>query len=139
MEYKHSWVYDTEDLIFSKVKALCIAKLKKKYPKINVTTDGQSNEDAKFPTVYVQFLGSQEVGKDLSNETINAINILIQVDIEVSKAQGLVVAREVIDVVTTAFKGMHFNTTMPTVNFDSEGINRYVMRFDRLIGNGDIL
>lgn len=133
----NSWAYDTETKVFSKLKAKVSAKLKTKYPRLNITMDGKIHEDADFPTVFFQVISFGERGQDLESQTINAVQMSVQIDVTVTEAQGMATAREVSQVVADAMKSMYFNVTMPTLDFTAD-MPRTVSRYDRVIGSGDI-
>jgi len=133
-----SWVFDIQDKIFSRLDAICTAKLSSKYPNINVTTDDHKVTNPKFPNVYLHFLSPVEVGKDLDGQDVNAVYLTAQVEITVTSAQEMSVANEVSQVVMDCMKEMRFSATLPEfVNTDTE--YRTVSRFARTIGNADTL
>ena len=134
----NSWVFDIQDKIYSRLNALCLAKLSGSYPNINVTMDDHSPTKPKFPNVYLHFLPAIEVGEDLDGKDVNAIYLTAQVDVTVTSAQGISVANKVSQVVVDCMKEMRFSATLPEfVNTDSE--YRTVARFARTIGNADKL
>lgn len=134
----NSWVFDIQDKIYSRLSAVCIAKLAKKYPDINVTMDSHVPTKPKFPSVYLHFLPALEVGNDLDGADVNGIYLTAQVEVNVTNAQEMSVANEVSQVVVNCMKEMRFSATLPEfVNTDSE--YRTVSRFARTIGNADEL
>ena len=134
-----NWAYDAETKVFSKAKAYITSQLKTKYPKLNITQDGSIHEDAMLPSVLIHTIVSSETGQDLVGQTINAIMYEVQVDVIVSHAQGLSVAKDVTGVVVDAFKRMSFSATMPTLDFEGNDTYRTVSRYNRIIAQGDIL
>lgn len=137
-DFDNSWIYDIQDKIYSRVDAICTAKLISKYPDINVTTDSHKVVNAKFPNVYIHFM-SVEVGKDLENRTINAIYLTAEIHVTVTAAQKMEVAREVSNVVSDCMKDMQFDINdFPMFN-DTDTEYRTVSRFARTIGNADTL
>ena len=136
--FDNSWVFDIQDKIYSRVDALCTAKLSSKYPDINVTTDSHKLVNAKFPSVYIHFM-AVEMGKDLENKTINAVYLTAEISVTVTSAQKMEVAREVTQVVSDCMKDMQFDINrMPEFN-DTDTEYRTVTRFARTIGNADTL
>lgn len=134
----NSWVFDIQDKIYSRLDAICRAKLSRKYPDISVTMDNNVSTTAKFPNVYLHFLPMMEIGNDLDGKDINAVNLTAQVDVTVTNSQEMSVANEVSQVVVNCMKDMRFNATLPEfVNTSSE--YRTVSRFTRTIGNADKL
>ena len=110
-----SWVADRQTTIYSRVKAIITSKLKKKYSSLYVTEDNATPTTAQFPTVYITFVGASERGQTLNGTTINAVEMTVEVHIKTTKAQGLVVNREVAWEVVEAFKTMGFTATMPNI------------------------
>mgnify|MGYP006935971304 CR=1 FL=1 len=134
----NSWVFDIQDKIYSRLDAVCRAKLSRKYPDINVTMDNNVSTTAKFPNVYLHFLPMMEIGNDLDGKDINAVNLTAQVDVTVTNSQEMSVANEVSQVVVNCMKDMRFSATLPEfVNTSSD--YRTVSRFTRTIGNADKL
>ena len=135
----NSWVYDIQDKIFSRLQAVCMAKLKGSYPNINVTMDDHKVTNPKFPSVYLHFLSPIETGKDLDGADINAVYLTAQIDVTVADMDNkMTVAKKVSQVVTDCMKDMRFSATLPEfMNTDSE--YRTVSRFAREIGNADTL
>lgn len=134
----NSWVFDIQDKIYSRLDAVCRAKLSRKYPNISVTMDNNVSTTTKFPNVYLHFLPMMEIGSDLDGKDINAVNLTAQVDVTVTNSQEMSVANEVSQVVVDCMKEMRFSATLPEfVNTSSE--YRTVSRFTRTIGNADKL
>ena len=134
----NSWVFDIQDKIYSRLDAVCRAKLSRKYPNISVTMDNNVSTTTKFPNVYLHFLPMMEIGNDLDGKDINAVYLTAQVDVTVTNSQEMSVANEVSQVVVNCMKDMRFNATLPEfVNTASE--YRTVSRFTRTIGNADKL
>lgn len=134
----NSWVFDIQDKIFSRLQAICIAKLSAKYPDINVTMDDHVLTNPKFPNVYLHFLPAVAIGRDLDGQDTNAVYLTAQVDVTVTSAQEMSVANEVSKVVLNCMTEMRFTPTYPEfMNTDSE--YRTVSRFTRPLGNEEAL
>ena len=130
----NSWVFDIQDTIYSRLDAVCTAKLSSKYPDLNVTTDSHKITNAKFPNVYLHFLSPIEVGKDLDRKDVNAIYLTAEISVTVTSAQKMEVAREVTQIVVDCMKEMRFTASLSEfVDTDTE--YRTVSRFARTIGN----
>lgn len=137
-DFDNSWVFDTQDMIYSRLDAICKSRLLRKYPDINVTMDSHVPTKPKFPNVYLHFLAPIEMGKDLDGEDVNAVYLTAQIEVTVTSAQEMSVANEVSQVVVDCMKEMRFSATLPEfINTDSE--YRTVSRFARVIGNADEL
>lgn len=134
------WVIDAETTVFSRAKGIIVSTLKSVYPDIDVTESDCANEEAKFPTVYIHALQPYERGNDLENDGINAVDLTYQVEVYVTKAQNLEVARKVSSVVVNAFKSMRFNATMPEIQTNTPtGTLRSIMRFSRILGSNETI
>jgi len=134
----NSWIFDVQDKVYSRLEAVCIAKLAKKYAGINVTMDNHVQKNPSFPNVYLHFLSPIETGKDLDGADVNAIYLTAQIEVTATSAQGMSVAYEVSKVVLDCMKEMRFAATLPEfLNTDTE--YRTVSRFARNIGNEEEL
>lgn len=134
----NAWVRDIQTTVYSRVKALCLAKLKTKYPDINVTMNGINNTTAKYPSVFLDFLQSTERGKDLVGQDINAVTLTLDIEVTATSSQGMSVADEVSNLVLDTMKEMRFNATLPFYQ-NTDGNYRTVARYSRIVGNGEQL
>ena len=135
-----SWVADRQTTIYSRVSALLQSKLKKKYSSLNITQDNATPTETQLPTVYIAFMATGERGQTIDGTTINAVNMVAEVHVKTSNAQGALVNSDVAWEVVEAFKSLRFTATMPpmaTSNFD--GVYESVSRFQRVIGQGDVI
>lgn len=132
-----NWVLDRQTTIYSKAKAMLNAELKSKYPDLFITDNGEVVSNAKFPSIYINFLQPTERGRDLEGDVINAIYLTVEVQVSVTSAQGLKVAREVSYAVVDVFKSMRFDATMPDFENDGDGTKRMIARYARIIGYND--
>ena len=135
-----NWIVDRQTTIYSRVKAILTSKLKKKYDSFLITEDNATPTKAVFPTVYITFVGLNEMGQTLDGMTINAINITAEVHVKTSKAQGMMDNREIAWDVVEAFKSIGFTATMPNIPTSNlDGVYESVSRFSRVIGQGDVI
>ena len=135
-----SWIVDRQTTIYSRVKGILSSKLSKKYDSFLITEDNATPTQAIFPTVYITFVGTNEVGQTLEGMTINAINITAEVHVKTSKAQGMISNRDIAWDVVEAFKSIGFNAIMPNIPTSNlDGIYESVSRFSRIIGQGDVI
>ena len=135
-----SWVYDRQTTVYSRVKAMLTAKLKSKYPNLNVTQDNATPTNSQFPTIYIAFIGANERGETLDGTTINAVNMTVEVHIKTTKTQGVVSNNEIAWDVVDIFKTMGFTATMPNIpTSDVNGVYESVSRYSRIIGQGDVI
>lgn len=135
-----SWVTDRRTTIYSRAGAILQSKLGEKYTGLNVTMDNAPPQKSQFPTVYITFIGANERGQTLNGTTINAVNMVAEVHVKTSKAQGMIVNNEVADEVVSAFKTMGFTAMMPNIPISNiDGVYESVSRFSRIIGQGDVI
>ena len=85
----NAWAIELGPTIYSIVKAKATEQLKDKYPTLNVTDKGESDQPAVFPTVYIHELPGMELGQDLEGQTINAVRETIQVDVTSNNVERL--------------------------------------------------
>lgn len=134
------WVAEAQTTVYSRVKGILLSELAEKYKDIFITQEDSNLIDARFPTVYIDFVNASELGQTLSGTTINAVELTAEVHIKVTSEQGITVNREVAWQVVEAFKSMGFTATMPnlaTSNYD--GVYESVSRFSRVVGQGDVI
>ncbi len=69
-----SWYSKIEATLFTQIQYM----LKKKYPKLNCVTNNSNITPSKFPTMYFHE-EQEEVGQDLTKETVKAVNSTVYV------------------------------------------------------------
>lgn len=135
----NSWVIDIEPKIYSIIKAKTEKVIKEKYPDVRFTMDDASTQKATYPTIYFGFLPSNEMGQDLEGETINALYVGVDVRVTVSKTQDLSGLRWINTKILNAFKELRFDARTPKHEQSTVDSKSSVMRFERVIGQGQIL
>jgi hypothetical protein len=134
----NDWVYTIESKIYTIVKTRLENALKTDYPDLNVTQQMKLNDEAVFPTVYIQMLESPEIGSDLENSTINAMLTTFEVHISSNKSQGLNGLRKVQSAVTENFKKLRFNMVSRGVfTRETNDVYTSISRFRRVIGGNE--
>lgn len=133
----NAWAIELGPTIYSIVKAKATEQLKDKYPTLNVTDKGESDQPAVFPTVYIHELPGMELGQDLEGQTINAVRETIQVDVTSNKNHSE--CKKIMSKITDIYKQMRFSVT-GTPQYDVNG-GTYIcnMRFSRVFGAGDTI
>lgn len=133
----NAWAIELGPTIYSIVKVKATEQLKDKYPTLNVTDKGKSDQPAVFPTVYIHELSGMELGQDLEGQTINAIRETIQVDVTSNKNHSE--CRQIMYKITDIYKQMRFSVT-GTPQYSVNG-GTYIcnMRFSRVFGAGDTI
>lgn len=97
----------------------------------NETIDGVSD----FPALYVHLLSPLEMGNDLTNESVNAINATLEVQVFSNKSESQCV--KIMAQVIKQMKKLHFNVTLFPDPQTSDKKYFAIARFNRVIGNGD--
>ena len=121
------------DRVFTQVSYM----LKKKYPKLNCTTKGENIGDSQFPTLYMRELQPLEVGNDLENTTINAVQCTIEIQAYVKNNETL--CKQIMSEAVSEMKRFRFSVVaMPLVDTDGD-VSNGVARFRRIVGSGDTL
>ena len=105
--------------------------------KIKYTDESFNVTEAVFPTVYIHELTGPELGNDLENTTVNAVNELIQID--VFNVTGEMDNRKILAAAIVAMKGLRFTMSdKPFVNTEGS-LTTGIIRFRRIIAAGDTL
>lgn len=126
-----------ETQVFSLIKAKFSSKIKTKYKDLNFTTSDRSSTKPKFPTVYVHFMESPEIGSTLEGTEIPGINATFQIDVTDNQSQAR--ADEVAKEILRIMKDMRFKPSGMPFHDNSGDTYRTVSRYRRIIGDGDIL
>lgn len=127
------WYSGIKDKVFTQVSYM----VKKTYPKLICTTVNENTIPSKFPTMYLHELQPAEAGNDLTNETVNAVICTIEVMVWTNTTETD--CRQICDCITEEFKRLQFNVTMMPLVEMRNNIASGVIRFRRIVGNGDLL
>ena len=132
------WTDDIPKQVISRLKYDSeMRKLQEKYPDFTLTTSAVSSTNPKFPTLLLQQLESPEVGQDLDNTTINAINAGFQIDV-VDNEKSRERVNTIMEEVKRIMKSMRFNLRYAP-DMDTNDEKRSILRATRIIGSGDTL
>ena len=135
-----SWIPDVESKLFTLIKHKGEKELKEKYPNIYYTTDNESSTQTHYPTVYVHFLPSNEHGRDLEGDRVNAYTCAMQNEVTVSKSQGQTVAKKVMwSAIETLQKKCFEILQTPEFMDTGNDTRRMVARLRRNIGYNDYI
>lgn len=132
-----SWVADLDSTIFTFLKVKFPTILKAKYPNIKFSNEDILRTEAKFPYVKIKIVSMDERGRDLQNNGINAVNVVLQVDVISNNRQRD--ANEIIYAILDTVKSMRFNIDSLPTEIQEGDIYRSTMRASRVLGSGDIL
>ena len=139
-------MYDLESIVFSRVKSDVTKALKDEFKDLFFTTSGKNYNPSKFPCVYLRMLSSNENGKTLSNDNINAVYLNFQIEVADNQSQRR--ATRVQNEVVKSFKKMRFSiNSMPYSASGSQFVNtqdnsdyyRCIARARRMVAESDIL
>ena len=133
-----TWYDKIESYILTILKYELVQKLLAPYPKLTCTTSNQEESldlVGDFPTMYVHMLPSYEVGRDLTNDTVNGINCTFELTVYSDKSEKE--CRQIITAGIQQMKKLHFNVeTFPDPRTSDK---KYIAitRLNRVIASGD--
>lgn len=133
------WINRIEEDVFSRVKRDGVIALKSTFPKIRYTAENASDDNAVFPTVFIQELSGSEVGQDITGTSINAIESIFQVDVSDNQQVGKQNCKLVMSKVIESMKSMHYQIKGTPIYRKEEDVWIGTARFTRIIGFNDIL
>lgn len=131
------WWADLESRIFTLYKTKLNKSLKDKYPNLNCTASPMTNAASKFPTAYLRMADWIETGNDLNNTETNAILGTLQLDVIANTS--LDDCKEVIYESVNILKSLRFNIVGMPIYSANNNLYTGVIRFRRVIGNGESL
>ena len=130
------WTDDLQSQIFSRIIYDSeMQKLQKKYPDFTLTTSMVSDTDPTFPTLVFQITEKQEIGQDLNNQTINLVNVMVQIDIIDNQKEKKRV-KEIMNLVQKIMKSLRF-TLREERAIDTNDEKRSILIATRPIGSGE--
>lgn len=133
-----TWYDKIESYILTILKYELVQKLLAPYPKLTCTTSNQEESldlVNDFPTMYVHMLPPYEVGRDLTNDTVNGINCTFELTVYSDKSEKE--CRQIITAGIQQMKKLHFNVeTFPDPRTSDK---KYIAiaRLNRVIASGD--
>ncbi len=126
-----------ESIIFSRLKAQFSQKIKAKYKDLTFTTQEESKVKPKFPNVYFCLVPEDEAGETLEGSTYAGGYFLAQ--IRVTNNTGQTAVQEITTEIMRIMKKMRFRFKGSSGYQNDADTQWNVIRFRRLICNGDIL
>ena len=131
-----NWFALIESNVFTQIEYMLVKRNDAPFPKLRCTSVSQS-EITSFPTLYLHELQPVEVGMDLTNESVNAVNSTIEIQVWTNTKE--LDCKNILTQAIFEMKRMGYNVTMfPSVVTDSK-IKWGVARFSRIVGSGDDL
>lgn len=130
-----------DDLWFSKVFTRVYTTVKSRMSqnlklKLNFTSDEVNDTPTVFPTVYVSELPGLEIGRDVDNTGINAIEESIRIYVYCNT--GKATCKKIMNEAVLQMKALRFNITSLPAYSQKANIVNGVATFSRVIGRGDI-
>lgn len=130
------WFMEIESTILTYLQHVLVDVADAPFPDLQCTTTNQNISDIDiFPTLYVHLLPPTEVGNDLYNVDIPAINATFELQVFSDKSE--IHCRKIITKCIQEMKKLHFNVPMFP---DPQSNNRKyfaIARFNRIIASGD--
>jgi hypothetical protein len=127
------WFSKVFNLVYTKVKAQMEANLSA--IQFNFTSGGVNDTPSVFPTVYIAELPGYEIGRDIDNRDINAIEENIRIYVYSNKGQTQ--CKKIMMEAVLQMKALRFNiTSMPLYSQNGNVVNA-VATFSRVVGRGD--
>lgn len=133
-----TWYAKIESYILTILKYELVQKTSAPYPNLTCTTSNQEESlelVGDFPTMYVHMLAPYEVGRDLTNVTVNGINCTFELTVYSDKSEKE--CRNIITAGIQQMKKLHFNVeTFPDPRTSDK---KYIAitRLNRVIASGD--
>lgn len=137
-----SWVSDIQSKILTIVSYKGKQQYQKNYPNIFYTRDILGDGKTHYPTIYLKFLPSSEIGRSLDAEEISAFRCAIQIEVTVSNddKQGMTVGQDIIWYTLTTLQQYGFSITLTPEDITTDSSNRrFVARVERVFGAGDYI
>lgn len=133
----NTWVMDLPQIITTIVSTRGKTRLAETYPNASWTEDDIKNAPSVFPTILFSYTMT-EMGADLIGQDVNAVMLMVQVDVTVTKEQGIQGARYVSGVVMDELKKLSFYVSdLPNPEDNTSDLIRYVFRARRVVGQAD--
>lgn len=124
------------ELLESEIKAAVMSAFTEdERDNINFTTDDEERDEATFPTVRIDTISLSEIGSDLKGETINAVDVGIQIDVITNVSQQS--ARKLAWQILKRLKVSRFRIIGLPLYLKQGDVFRYTLRASRKIGNGN--
>ena len=135
-----TWIFDSENVIYTVVKKRVSTALLTAYPSLRFTSDDDNATDTQFPTVYIHWLPGYEMARELKNTEINAAQCDVQIEVYTNREQGQKSAKEVMAEVIQNFVILGFEIyQMPEFLSTGNDTKRMVARARRTLASGDTL
>lgn len=134
-----TWYSQIESTLLTTLQYYLVEKTDAPFPLLNCTTSSENDSlegVSDFPTLYVHLLSPLEIGNDLTNESVNAIDATLE--LQVFSNQNESECREIMDACIIEMKKLHFNISMFPDPQTQDKKYFAIARFNRVIGSGDV-
>ena len=131
------WWAELESRIFTIYKTKLNRTLISKFPNLNCTVSPMTKAASKFPTAYLHMADWIETGNDLENTETNAIIGTLQLDVIANTS--LDDCKEVVYESINILKSLRFNIVGMPIYTANNNLYTGVIRFRRVVGNGESL
>ena len=128
------WISDIQSSVFTRLKAGG-NKLKEKFPNIFYTTSNESDDEAVFPTVYLEELSGAERGATLEGTEIAGYISSFQINITHNGSEPE--TRTIMNNALETMKKLRFEIIATPFYTRSNKIWTATARCRRMIGSGD--
>lgn len=130
-----NWYSKIQDKVFTVMSTRMKKALKKSFPGTNYTTSSWNEDDPVFPTWCLRRLSWVEVGNDLENTSVNAVNVTFEVKVFTKDESS---CEEILAETISQFKALRFNVVMmPIIERNMRNYYNGAIRATRIIGGGD--
>ena len=133
-----TWYAEIESTIYTHLEYKLVLSGIAPFPNLNCTTSSQSEtieNITDFPALYIHLLPPVEMGNDLHNEDVAAINATIELQIFSDKSESE--CRKIITAAIREMKKLHFNVAMFPDPQTADKRYFAIARFTRVIAAGD--
>lgn len=128
------WYSGIEATVFTQLEYMLTIRDKAPFPKLNCRTTSETITPAKFPTLYLHET-QEELGEDLTNETVNAVNSTLYVRVWTNTSEQD--CKDILVKATEELKRLHYNVrNLPTTQLTDKIAYGEIMA-RRVIGNAD--
>ena len=132
-----SWIFDTNSTIYSLIRGKTISELQALYPDVFYTNNNENNAPTRFPSIYIYPIGMMEDNEDMETSEINSAIFTQEVKINFNAEYEIDDCFKVSDIITQAFKELHFSIVRITTPYSNGGLLNVSLRFRRTIAQGD--
>lgn len=131
------WWAELESRLFTSYKTKLNKVLGSKFSNLNCTASPMTKSASKFPTAYFRFVDWVETGNDIDNASTNAVLATLQIDVITNTSIND--CKEVIYETINIIKSFRFDIISMPIYSANNNLYTGVVRFRRVIGDGDTM